>query len=501
MKERLAQRSDTRRSEKSFRSTSARSSIASPWWESKSVGATSATASRASALGLHRAPAPREDLGLDAAPDHLGHDDLRPRRRRLPSGRAARPPRAAPGRYTACASIASVVASSPPVAHRRRASRRPRAAGSRPAPGRPSSILTSASWCETQPMLPSWSRVSLASPKSSSASSNSPCMACSDASGLTIERPRPPDSRRRGRGTPGSAGSRRRPEWVRARLRSRACRGSGTARGRRPLCARRPRPRPTALSASPDAPGDPHGLGPQVPGPALPGVVTLALEHRERLVGRRRACAVADARLGLEAHELALDSRAGLEPRPGRARDRLVEDGHGLGDAARLEERCPERGQQRAARRVIGSDQRGRALEQRARGRRIVTLGRAQAGGAQVRRRPRGERRGGLVGLAELAAQPHGALDVVAEQLVDDHREGRRAAPPASPRSARAARRAAPSACLRRRRRGSAGGGSGTSPHPRPMGRIRSLRTSARRRAPMESPGRRRPPAPPRARA
>ena len=51
----------------------------------------------------------------------------------------------------------------------------------------------------------------------------------------------------------------------------------------------------------------------------------------------------------------------------------------------------------------------------------------------------------------------------------------------ASSRSARGARRAAPWACHRRRRRGSAGGGSGRCPRPRRPGRIRSLRTSARR--------------------
>ena len=81
--------------------------------------------------------------------------------------------------------------------------------------------------------------------------------------------------------------------------------------------------------------------------------------------------------LGFEAHELALDLRTGLQSRPGRLIDRLVENASGVGHATRLEERRPERREQLGPRHVV-------ALQ----GDSARSSSRAAAGGSPRRRAP-----------------------------------------------------------------------------------------------------------------
>ena len=186
------------------------------------------------------------------------------------------------------------------------------------------------------------------------------------------------------------------------------------------------------------------------------------------------------ARRAVHRHAQLHDAGArGGPPVAVRARE-LQRGGRGCGATLQIPdvvERIGELDEDRRA--VCLRSQRQRALQQPDR-RRVVALGGPPAGGAKAARRARREFRGGGLGLAELAPEQDGALEVVAEQLIGDRHRARRPRPAGS-RSARAARRAAPSASPRRRRRGSAGGGSGRCPRSAPTARMRSLRMSARR--------------------
>ncbi len=247
-----------------------------------------------------------------------------------------------------------------------------------------------------------------------SASSNSPCIACSDASGLSIQTTAT-GSRRRARGTPRSGGSRRRPAAGRAPPRSRASRGVEQLA----LVARAAR----ALG----------GLAPRVVGaPDVPGVHASWRAATRRGTGRasspsrsstgRAASATRSALLGAGAGSVSRRTnsrstarapaggagRAARSPRRARAWPR---------SCGRLRKRGAERGQQRAA--AASSARAARSRARAARSRRPGRRARAR----RVRRRSkrsiaRAASALARAGLPKLGAQQARLLEVVADDLV-----------------------------------------------------------------------------------
>ena len=189
-----------------------------------------------------------------------------------------------------------------------------------------------------------------------------------------------------------------------------------------------PAARACALSAAtspgrvgaPDAPRVPRELAAQQPRPALAALVAAGSQDGQGGVDDPPRPGGHRPRLRLEPHELALDLGACPQARLGRPGDRLVEDARGVGQAARLEQRRPERRQQLGPRRLVALQERRRALEQaRARGG-VAAQQRGVRRGREPLRRGRGQ--GALVrpGAPELGAVAVGLAEVVADRLVLD---------------------------------------------------------------------------------
>ena len=317
------------------------------------------------------------------------------------------------------------------------------------------------------PLLPSWSSVSLASSRKLVRSSNRPCIACSDASGLTIS----------AAATGLGATSSRNPSQ--RRIASSTGVGPSTAAvARRPTIPNSSRSSPARRAQSA---ASLQALSAPSARPAIQDACARSYQARHRPWSSpsrsstaitsstvRRAFAVpALASVSRRTNSRSSRARARAAPRA-RARSPRRGRGHGLGDAARLEQRCPERAAARRAplhRSPISVVARSNSVLAAAGSSRWAARSPAAP---RCARRPRGERRRRLVGLAELAAQLHRALDVVSEELVHDHRIGRRACL----QPVREALVQSGAHLLRHpsrtRHRVSVDGGSGTSPHPLP---------------------------------
>ena len=156
------------------------------------------------------------------------------------------------------------------------------------------------------------------------------------------------------------------------------------------------------------------GLGPldpgaQAPGPAAAGVV---VEQSQRILDGEPRLRGPGARLGVQAHELALDPCSGLRAWIARALDRFVQHAPGVLEPPGLEQRDPEREQQR----LVAGPQRRRALEQSGGAGRVAPPQGPARRAPQPLRRLLRER---IVGREpELAPVAPRALEVEAEQLV-----------------------------------------------------------------------------------
>ena len=151
----------------------------------------------------------------------------------------------------------------------------------------------------------------------------------------------------------------------------------------------------------------------------LAELVAVQLEHAQRRVDDPLGALRGGVGAGLEADQLALDPRAGAERRVGGGQlDRLGEHRLGLGQAACVEQRRAQPGQERRAGGVAGSDQARGALEQAGNGWAVA----AGLGGVGGRLQPR---RGGAAQLAfaladrgEVREQQVGLGEVVPDRLV-----------------------------------------------------------------------------------